>query len=422
MTQVTCCPEHLLPNVLDPGTIYFTTFERSTRDGVGHLGLALPGAIRRARLAPSAAAWDFATVASAVDAADKAIPRKKSADGWTRMIDLDIYLVDPTPWCSITERLESLLRFLTGDFWALRFQPSGMGVPRARRPQTREADCVCLLSGGVDSLVGAIDQIAMGKAPILVSHRVRGSGAAQRRFASVLGSSTRHFQWSFTVKIPGESEKSTRARSIVFFALAVLAASGVPTAENEPVEIIVPENGFISLNIPLGPGRIGSLSSRTTHPIYMSGIQTIWNTLGINAQLSFPYRGQTKGELLMGCADQNQLAALLGESISCGKYQRHKLTHCGECVPCLIRRAAFLRAGLLDTTAKGYCRNRLQYSESQDVAAAAAAYLRFRDKGVHRFVGGALSFASHGERTLYEGVFARGMKELGQLLTSHGVI
>ena len=33
-------------------------------------------------------------------------------------------------------------------------------------------------------------------------------------------------------------------------------------------EIIVPENGYISLNIPLTYSRIGSSSTRTTHPYY----------------------------------------------------------------------------------------------------------------------------------------------------------
>jgi hypothetical protein len=188
------------------------------------------------------------------------------------------------------------------------------------------------------------------------------------------------------------------------------------------VAIVVPENGFISLNVPLGPGRLGSLSTKTTHPIYMESIQSLWDALGIHAKLSFPYRDKTKGDLLTECADRAKLVKLIGDSTSCGKYQRYKLTHCGECVPCMVRRAAFLKAGLTDTTAKGYCCERLAISESGDMAAAAAAYLRYQDKGVRRFAGGALSFSPPDERARYEDVVARGMDELGQLLSSHGVI
>lgn len=422
MKKVICSPETLLPDRLDPDVLYFTMFSSSGRDDIGHVAIELPRAIRRDKLSPSTQVWDFATIASVVAAADKAILRSDTADGWTRMIDLSVYLADPAVWDAKRTELEGLLQFLTGDFWTLRFLPGGMKPPQAKKPQKRSADCVCLLSGGIDSLVGAIDLTASGKKPLFVSQVVRGDRDAQTKFAAALGGSGRHCQWSFAVRHPGVSEKSTRARSILFFAFAALVTSAIPSTKKRPVDLVVPENGFISLNVPLGPGRIGSLSTKTTHPVYMTGIQELWDTVGIQARLSFPYRDSTKGELLLNCADRKQLVKLIGESISCGKYRRHNLTHCGECVPCLVRRAAFLKAKLRDTTTKGYLSENLAHAESRDVAAAAAAYLRYQDEGIRRFAGGALSFASHAERGRYEDVVARGMDELGQLLSSHGVI
>lgn len=422
MKRVICCPEALLPDPLDPDVLYLTMFSSTGRKNIGHVAVELPTAIRRDSLAPSARVWDFATIASAVAAADKAIQRNDSADGWTRVIELSICLTEPAVWNAKRAEMEALLRFLTGDFWTLRFLPEGMKVPTVKEPKKRNADCVCLLSGGIDSLVGAIDLTSAGRKPLFISQVVRGDKDAQMRFAAALGGSDRHCQWSFAVRHPGVSEKSTRARSIVFFAFAALAASAIPSTNEQPIEIIVPENGFISLNVPLGPGRIGSLSTKTTHPGYMTSIQALWNDVGIPATLNFPYRDRTKGELLLMCADRTLLANLIGDSISCGKYQRHNLTHCGKCVPCMVRRAAFLRANLHDTTAKDYLCKQLVHSESSDVAAAAAACLRYQDKGIRRFVGGALSFASHDERGQYEDVVARGMDELGHLLSSHGVI
>lgn len=422
MKKVTCCPASLLPNTLDPDVAYFTMYSSIARDEVGHIALGLPTAIRNAGLAPSVQAWDFATISMSVAAADKAILREHSADGWTRTIGLTICLKDPCAWDARRSELEKLLRFLTGDFWTLRFLPGGVEPPKAKKPRQIKADCVCLLSGGVDSLVGAINLITASKRPLFVSHVVRGDRDAQRRFAETLGGSNRHCQWSFAVGHHGPSEKSTRARSIVFFAFAALAASAIPATKKKPVEIVVPENGFISLNVPLGPGRMGSLSTRTTHPVYMSGLQSLWDAIGIRAKLSFPYRYKTKGELLMECADQASLAKLINISTSCGKYQRHKLTHCGECVPCMVRRAAFIEAKMIDKTIRGYLCQRLAFSESSDVAAAAAAYIRFKDRGIRRYIGEAISFAPLNERVQYEDLVARGMNELGQLLTSHSVI
>ena len=424
MKKIICSPVSLLPDNTDPDINYFALFSYAPhgRDDIGYIAPSLPTDIRRDGLAPSVRAWDFTTIALSIAAADKATLREKSADGWTRMIDVSVSLREPAVWEARRIELESVLRFLTGDFWSLHFLDGGMETPKAKQPRGTNADCVCLLSGGADSLVGAIDLVSVGKKPLFVSQVVRGDQETQKRYATELGAADRHCQWSFPVSHSGESEKSTRGRSIVFFAFAAIAASAISSDNDHPVEIVVPENGFISLNVPLGPGRLGSLSTKTTHPVYMTGIQSIWDAVGIHARLVFPYRGKTKGEVLTDCTNQALLTDLIGASVSCGKYQRHNLTHCGECVPCLVRRAAFLVAGMQDTTLKGYLCEQLSHSQSRDVAAAAVAYLRYQQNGIRRFVGGALSFASPDERPLYEGVVARGMDELGMLLKSHGVL
>ncbi len=422
MKKVICCPVEHLPKRLDPEALYLSMFSSAGRDGIGHVALELPTAVRRDKLAPSARAWDFANIALAVAATDKAILRKHSADGWTRMIDLTVYLTDPEVWNARCSELESMLRFLTGDFWILNFRSGGVKPPKIKKSENRGADCICLLSGGIDSLVGAIDLTANGKKPLFVSQVVRGDKGTQSKFATTIGGLERHCQWSFAVRHPGNSEKSTRARSIVFFAFAALAASSITSSNQKHVDIVVPENGFISLNVPLGPMRLGSLSTKTTHPIYMNAIQKLWDAVGIHASLVFPYRYLTKGEMLKKCSNRKKLVSLINYSTSCGKYQRHNLTHCGECLPCLIRRAAFLEAKFKDTTVKGYLRKNISKSNSEDVAAATNAYLQYKNEGIRRFTGGTLSFASYTDREQYESVVARGMDELGKLLIHHGVI
>lgn len=128
-----------------------------------------------------------------------------------------------------------------------------------------ENDCVCLLSGGMDSLVGGIDLCTTGRKPLFVAQTVRGDAAHQREYANALGEDNL-CQWSCYIKKIGASENSTRARSIIFFAFALLASCRVSANEKGRKEIYVPENGFISLNIPLDPLRNGSLSTKTTHP------------------------------------------------------------------------------------------------------------------------------------------------------------
>lgn len=423
MKKVICCPKSNLPKTLEEEAVYFLLYSKPVSDAaVGHIAIDLLKDIERSGLKPSIEAIDFLTFALSVTAADKAILRNQSADGWTRKIELHIYLQNPEVWVAKREYLETTLRFLTGDFWSLHFLQSGtIESPKCRKK--RElclADCVCLLSGGVDSLVGAIDLIANGKKPYFVSQISKGSAAAQRNFAYILGAEQRHFQWSCRIKSPVPGEPSTRSRSIVFFALAILAASAVESVNGNPVDIYVPENGFISLNIPLGPMRVGSLSTKTTHPVYLAGLQSLWNSLGINARLVQPYRFKTKGEMLIECADRKTLSDLLPQSISCGKFGRPKL-HCGTCIPCLVRRSAFLKAGITDLTVKGYLDDILP-STSSDIFAALYAFLQYQREGTKNLLRGNLLFAGENERMQYEDVFTRSMDEVGAFLKLQGVI
>ena len=102
-------------------------------------------------------------------------------------------------------------------------------------------------------------------------------------------------------------------------------------------------------------------------------------------------------------------------STSCGKYQRYGLRHCGVCVPCLVRRASFLKNRMCDETEGGYCKENLQLADSKDVAAATLAVVQLKENGI-------LTFAKGEERDLYLGVIERGLLEIGALLKEYNVI
>ena len=117
----------------------------------------------------------------------------------------------------------------------------------------------------------------------------------------------------------------------------------------------VPENGLISLNVPLDPLRVGAWSTRTTHPFYLARWGEILHRLGITATLANPYRFRTKGEMLARCVNTAFLRRHVGETISCSSVSKARWQglppgHCGFCVPCLIRRAAITTAFRTDPT------------------------------------------------------------------------
>jgi hypothetical protein len=188
----------------------------------------------------------------------------------------------------------------------------------------------------------------------------------------------------------------------------------------------MPENGLISLNIALHSGRTGSFSTKTTHPKYISGIQGIWDATGIHSRIVSGYRFKTKGEMVSECLNPTLLLELIGSSTSCGKFGRYARQHCGRCVPCMVRRAAFLRAGIEDSTPKGYRYQNLSTIDGpngpNDVSAMAIACLIYQNAGVESLIKGGLSFASSVERDDYRNMLDRGFNELALLLTQHGVI
>ena len=425
MNKVICYPRSCKPKLFEDDIIYVELLSNSTTKApnIGSAGATLLSDLKRAGISPTQEALDFALIALSVVSTDNIILRKNSPDGWTRKIELTIYLNNAYKWMPVREKLGIMLRFLSGDFWTLHFLPivDSIEFDYQSKSWGWEADCACLLSGGTDSLVGAIDLVSSKKSPLFVSQIMRGDAEIQRVFASRLGQNN-HCQWSCSVNKNRESEKSTRARSIMFFAFALLATFGINTNPTGRKEIFVPENGYMSLNISLNANRIGSFSTKTTHPIYMAFLQEVWNEIGINVDLVLPYKYKTKGEVLMACKSPSVLAETIFHSISCGKYRRNKYQHCGVCVPCLVRRAAFLKAGLVDKTDKGYRYENLKNVNSSDVNAVAMAVKQVEQYGVESIIKNELSFATVEERKLLCSVVSRGIAELGEFLKEQDVL
>lgn len=213
------------------------TRAKSARGGGGAAAL---GKIKQSGLVPSSRAWDFLSIALSVIAADTAGLRKESPDGWTRTFELTIAVVDPKFWNTQATALQSALQFLTTDRWSLRFVPGGLQPKPPKNTSRPPQDCVMLLSGGLDSLIGALDLSEDGRNPLAVSQIVRGDGEKQTVFAAEVGDGTNHLALNHNVTTPGESEDSQRARSLIFLAFGVIAATSLKKYhEGEEVSLYV---------------------------------------------------------------------------------------------------------------------------------------------------------------------------------------
>ena len=279
--------------------------------------------------------------------ADKLTPRHQAADAWTRCLEVHC----PAPgWAKALRALSTILDFLTGDAWVLAARPSPAWLPMVLKPEgSWQPDCVCLFSGGLDSLAGAINLLEAGHRVLLVSHYDFGQLASTQNYLSEALRQAygpeRVRRWGFRVQFEAP-ELSLRSRSLLFLALGVAAASVWDAA----LPVFVPENGWISLNPPLTSSRLGSYSTRTTHPYFFGGFQHWLAGVGIPITLANPYQYHTKGELLAQCRRPDLLRRLAPATISCAhpvasRWLKGRQGNCGYCYPCLIRRAALHAVG-----------------------------------------------------------------------------
>lgn len=392
----------------------------------GSAGTALKQAIIREKVVPAARAWDFLSLALAVVSADVAGHRDRSPDGWTRELELTVSVVDAPFWNANVETLQRMLAVLSTDRWTLHFVEGGILPQPDKQAIHPLEDCVVLLSGGLDSYIGAIDLAAKGLKPFAVSQMVRGDGENQVAFAAEIGGGLRHFQGNHNTDVPDpENPPSQRARSIVFLAYGVLMATTLSRYHaGDEVELYLCENGFIAINPPLTGGRIGSLSTRTTHPIFLALLQQVLTAAGLRVKVVNPYRLKTKGEMLVECLNQSLLKAHAHQTTSCGRFLKFGYKHCGRCVPCQVRRASFKAWGIVDTTVYVYEDLAIDDDEHagfDDVRSALIGIAERRDVGTGRWLGASLSSALVHDKSELAQTVERGLAEIESLLTAMGV-
>jgi hypothetical protein len=131
----------------------------------------------------------------------------------------------------------------------------------------------CLAAPGGGAILGRAGFSGRGHrsagsraAVVLVSHYDFGQLAStQQRLAAGLqehyGPDRLH-HLGMRVQFAASPEITLRSRSLLYLALGLTAAAAFGPAP----PLIVPENGWISLNPPLTLSRLGPYSTRTTHP------------------------------------------------------------------------------------------------------------------------------------------------------------
>ena len=333
---------------------------------------------------------DMVDLATMVYIADELAARDVSSDGWSRQFEALVPVRAPAVWRRTSHQLADALHFLSGDRFEFEWIRTN-GVPALRNHQAQLPEgfeTVCLFSGGADSLVGAFELLQEGKKVLLVGHQADGITSSTQN--DVFSYFKKRFgeRVSFVQARVGRSPRSSpefnlgekieishRPRSLLFLALAVAAA-----ASADVHDVVIPENGLIAINPPLNVSRVGTLSTRTAHPRFIAGFAGFLESSGVwSGRIRNPFMYLSKTDVIRRAP--RALRSILQRTLSCSHLGRNRWArfsghHCGYCVPCLYRRAAFAAIDLDDP--RDYYRNvftrfdDLSPNERADVSALAS--------------------------------------------------
>ncbi|GAA0893636.1 hypothetical protein GCM10009122_33150 [Fulvivirga kasyanovii] len=313
------------------------------------------------KLTPSDEALELLNAAVSVYTADQLVSRDTYGfDNWSRYFKLYLPVVDHEKWQTALEDLQNALNFLTGDYWEIFLRKRSAKEKNDNAHVVKTVSKVSLLSGGLDSFIGVTDLLAEGNDIAVVGHhKSQGyENSAQESLIQTLRKeySDKHIEEFLFNAQPVQKhnkygkESSSRARSILFIGLGIAVAS----AYGNEIPLYIPENGLISLNIPLTSSRIGSSSTRTTHPHFLNTLGKVLKTIGVGNEIINPYQFLTKGEMIKNSKNRALIEKYYNETVSCAHpnavhiniARKNDEKHCGYCTPCIIRRAALKHANL----------------------------------------------------------------------------
>lgn len=300
---------------------------------------------------------DLLLLATAVFTADSLVSRGghvRSDLGaqWARDLHFIVPVDEPDFWRSVHDQLVETLSFLTGDHFAFDFVHRRPQPPRrpglALGPEI-EADRIILLSGGLDSLTGAVDALSTSSDRLLlVTHcsarkTIRMQVELVRQLRSLF---PKRFTWvPATGHLIGVDARETtqRSRSFLYGTLGYAAALHVGASR-----VSFYENGVVSTNLPISRQVVGTMATRTTHPLFLRRLADLLSQVaGRPLALDNPYAWLTKTEVLQRL---NRLghADLIAKTTSCSSVrpQTRAQPLCGCCSQCLDRRFAVLAADL----------------------------------------------------------------------------
>ena len=299
---------------------------------------------------PTSLERDLLVLAASVYCADLATKRGDRED-FVRDFRLRVPIVNYHLLEPMKDDLQIILWTLSGDNWTIEFRPLDGPLEQWQNLANSDGE-VLLFSGGLDSLAAAYQRLTVGiRRLVLVSHLT--SNSVTRNSQEMLNAelekefpnnvTREHFYVSGRKRgntfFPQDSEReeTQRSRSFMFLILGALVArrKGISRV------LMIAENGQMAIHLPLTQARIGAFSTRTAHPDFLTRMQQfLRGVLGFGITIYNPFLYRTKAEIVKQLV--LEAPGMIPLSGSCWRAFRlgGESKHCGECIPCIIRRIA----------------------------------------------------------------------------------
>lgn len=252
--------------------------------------------------------YDLVRIASYVYAADQSVRRGGRADWklehWARDLYLAVPVTDPDLWneSHVRRKLEECVGFLTGDTWRFSFVETSreeerqLLLPGGSSDASDDEFSVIPFSGGIDSLTVVVEELARGRRPLLVSHTSSGMIERNRReladeLRARFGPASFARLDAAVHRVGSEAlERTRRSRAFLFGSLAVAVAQ-----RSRSPQVLLSDNGVISLNLPINRQLVGSRASRSTHPHFIRLFNELTTTVLDDSPLVLTHCGTPRG-------------------------------------------------------------------------------------------------------------------------------
>jgi 7-cyano-7-deazaguanine synthase in queuosine biosynthesis len=299
---------------------------------------------------------DLLLVASGIFAIDRAT-RRGERENICREIEVTIPVVNFGRLYPLLTLLERVLYHLSNDAWSIKLIQQN-GQPEETVGATNVPGRTLLFSGGLDSFAAAVEYGKDSVPTYLVSHQTRNNvtNQAQASLSKLLtqsGYKLPHVSVFVSSKSGGlgdplhDEENTQRTRSFLFLVLGAIVARRRCHREI----VMLAENGQLAVHLPLTVARVGALSTHTAHPTVLSLMKGFLNqALQADFEVHNPYVHMTKREVVAKL--YSTLPSAIPIANSCWRNARlaKRATHCGDCIPCFVRRIAIECCGTDPTT------------------------------------------------------------------------